>query len=120
MRFILEQGFTVKVGMEEAYQQWMLENEPKLAAAHPEGMRYLGTFVVVFASEKESGFYRTLVELDSYGAMDRSAAAFKDPDSEFGKLLREASKFGDFDLRAPWSNSLYKAVVDATIVDPLT
>jgi hypothetical protein len=24
----------------------------------------------------------------------------------------------DWDLQAPWSNNLYKAVVDATIVDP--
>lgn len=120
MRFILEQGFSVKVGMEEAYQQWMVENEAKLAAAHPKGMRYLGTYVVVFSSEKQSGSYRTLVELDSYGAMDRSAAAFKDPDTEFGSLLRDASRFGDWDLAAPWSNSLYKAVVDATIMDPLT
>ena len=120
MRFILEQGFTVKVGMEEAYQQWMLENEAKLAAANPEGNRYIGTFVVVFSSDKESGSYRTLVELDSYAAMDHGAAVFKDPDSELGKLLRESSKFVDWDVHAPWSNSLYKAVVDATIVDPRT
>lgn len=120
MRFILEQGFTVKVGMEEAYQQWMVENEPKLAAANPEGNRYLGTFVVVFSSDKQNGSYRTLVELDSYAAMDAGAAAFKDPDSELGKLLRESSKFIDWDLQAPWSNNLYKAVVDATIVDPRT
>jgi len=40
--------------------------------------------------------------------------------SELGKLLRESSKFVDWDVHAPWSNSLYKAVVDATIVDPRT
>ncbi len=50
--------------------------------------------------------------------MDHGAAAFKDPDSDLGKLLRESSKFIDWDLQAPWNNSLYKSVVDATIVDP--
>ena len=120
MRFIQEIGFTIKVGQDEAYQQWMMENEAALAASVPEGMKYLGTFVVVFSSEKDSGSYRTLVELDSYGALDRSAAAFKDPDGEFGKLLRESSRFQDYALAAPWSNGLYKAVVDATIVDPQT
>lgn len=120
MRFIQEIGFTIKVGQEEAYQQWMMENEAALAASVPEGMKYVGTFAVVFSSEKKSGSYRTLVELDSYGALDRSAAAFKDPDGEFGKLLRESSKFEDYAVEAPWSNGLYKAVVDATIVDPQT
>ena len=120
MRFILEQGFTVKVGKEEAFQQWLAEHEAELAAAHPEGSRYLGTFVVIFTSEKQSGSYRTLVELDSYAALDAGAAASKDPNGEFGKLGREMSKFGDYDLSAPWSNSLYKAVVDATIIDPQT
>ena len=120
MRFIQEIGFTIKVGQDEAYQQWMMENEAALAASVPDGMKYLGTFVVVFSSEKDSGSYRTLVELDSYGALDRSAAAFKDPDNEFGKLLRESSRFEDYALAAPWSSGLYKAVVDATIVDPQT
>jgi hypothetical protein len=120
MRFIQEIGFTIKVGEEEAHQQWMIENEAALAASVPEGMHYLGTFAVVFSSEKRSGSYRTLVELDSYAALDRSAAAFKDPNGEFGKLLRESSKFQDFTLDAPWSSGLYKAVVDATIVDPQT
>ena len=120
MRFIQELGFTIKVGHEEAYQRWLIENEERFAAAHPEGCRYLGTFSVVFTTEKESGFYRTLVELDSYGALDRLAAASKDASSPFGRLIREASAFGDYDLAAPWSNGLYKAVVDASIWDPAT
>ena len=118
MRFISESGYTVKLGEEEAHQRWLEENEAALAAAMPEGVRYLGTFVTVFSSEKKSGFYKTYMELDSYGAMDRLAAANKDPESEFGRLMRESSRFGDYDLSAPWSNGLYKAVVDASIFDP--
>lgn len=120
MRFISESGYTVKLGEEEAHQKWLEQNEPALAASVPEGVRYLGTFVMVFTSEKESGFYKTYLELDSYGAMDRLAAATKDASSEWGRLLRESSQFGDYDLAAPWSNGLYKAVVDATIFDPPT
>ena len=54
MRFIQEFGFTVKVGQEEAHQQWMEENEEKYAKAHPEG-GYLGTFATVFSTDKQSG-----------------------------------------------------------------
>jgi hypothetical protein len=120
MRFIQEFGFTVKLGQEEAHQRWMVENEEAFARSHPEGTRYLGTFSAVLSSEKQAGFYRTFIELDSYAALDRLAAANKDPSSEFGRLNREWSAFGDYDLNAPWSNGLFKAVVDATIWDPVT
>ena len=48
------------------------------------------------------------------------AAAAKDGEGEFGRLLRESSRFGDYDLSAPWSQGLFKAVVDATVWDPPT
>ncbi len=118
MRFIQEFGFSVKVGMEEEHQAWLVENEPKLAEAFPEGVRYLGTFSTVFSSEKKSGFYKVYFELDSYGAMDRIAAAVKDESSPLGTLIREQARFGETSWDAPWSNGLYKAVVDATIFDP--
>jgi len=118
MRFIQEFGFTIKVGEEEAYQQWLVENEPALAAASPPGTQYLGTFSTIFTSEKQSGWYKTYIELDSYGAMDRVAAALKDASTDFGRLMRDSSRFGDYDHAAPWSTGLYKAVVDATIWDP--
>ena len=118
MRFIQEFGYTVKIGQEEAHQRWLAENEEKLAQAHPEGARYLGTFATVFTTDKQAGGYRSFVELDSYAVMDRLAAAAKDGSSEFGRLNREWSAFGDWDLNAPWSQGLYKAVVDATIWDP--
>ena len=120
MRFIQEFGFTVKLGQDEAHQQWMAKNEEKYAKAHPEGVRYLGTFATVFSTDKQAGSYRTFIELDSYAALDRLAAASKDSTSKFGKLSREWSRFGDFDLNAPWSQGLFKAVIDATIWDPPT
>jgi hypothetical protein len=120
MRFIQEFGYTVKVGQEEAHQKWLADNEPALAAAMPAGTKYLGTFVTVYSSEKRSGWYKSYYELDSYGAMDRLAAATKDASSDFGKLMRDSSQFGDYDHAAPWSNGLYKAVVDSSIFDPKT
>jgi hypothetical protein len=120
MRFIQEYGFTVKIGQEEAYQQWLIENEAALAAAAPAGTKYLGTFVTVFSSEKQSGWYKSYMELDSYGALDTLATANRDESSEFSRLMREASRFGDYDHAAPWSSGLYKAVVDATVWDPQT
>ncbi len=120
MRFISEYGYTVKLGQEEAYQQWLRENETAFAASHPEGVKYLGNFTMIFSSEKQSGFYKVYLELDSYAALDRLAEANKDASSDFGRLNREISQFGDYDLAAPWSNGLYKAVVDASIFDPTT
>jgi hypothetical protein len=41
----------VKVGQDEAHRRWMLENEEALAAARPEGTRYLGPFTTVFTTD---------------------------------------------------------------------
>ena len=120
MRFIQEFGYTVRIGQDEAHQKWLVENEKKLAKVHPKGTKYMGTFVVIFSTDKQSGNYRSFVELDSYGAMDKLAAAGKDPTSDFAMLMKEWSAFGDYDLNAPWSQGLFKAVVDATIWDPPT
>jgi hypothetical protein len=120
MRFIQSFGYTVKVGQDGAHQKWVVENDERLKAAAPKGSKYIGTFAVVFSSEKQAGSYRFLMELDSYGAMDTGAATMKDPKSEWAKLLLESSKFSDLDLNAPWSNELMKDVVDATVWDPKT
>lgn len=118
MRLIYEIGFTVKLGKEEAYQRWLAENEAKVAAAQPPGGKYLGTFAVIFTSEKQSGFYRSFAELDSYAAIDSYAEQMKDEQSALGRLGREESEFIDYDPNAAWSNGLYKLVVDASIFDP--
>jgi hypothetical protein len=118
MRFIQEIGYTVKIGKDEAHQRWLIENDAALRAAAPKGTKYIGTFAVVMSSEKSAGSYKQLIELDSYGALDAAAAANKDPKSELGRLLRDWSQFIDTDLAAPWSNSILKDVIDATIWDP--
>jgi hypothetical protein len=118
MRFIQEYGYSVKVGQEEAHQKWLTANEEKFAASHPQGAKYLGTFGMVYSSEKTAGFYKTYIELDSYAALDTLAAAAKDKKSAFARMLREVTEFSDLAWDAPWSSSLFKAVVDSTIWDP--
>lgn len=118
MRFIREYGYTVKIGKDEAHQRWLIENDAALRAAQPNGNKYIGTFAVVLSSEKEAGSYKALFELDSYGAMDIAAADGKDPKSAFGRLMRDVSQFFDTDLTAPWSDTLMKDVIDATVWDP--
>jgi hypothetical protein len=120
MRFIQEFGYSVKVGQDEAHQRWITENDAAIKASAPTGSVYVGAFAVVYGTEKQAGGYRLLTELDSYAALDASAAAAKDPDSEWGRLIREWSQFLDTDLAAPWSNGLLKNVLDATIWDPKT
>lgn len=120
MRFIQEFGYTVRVGQEEAHQRWLIENDDALRKAMPAGTAYIGTFAVVISSEKDAGSYRALYQLDSYAAMDKLAALNKDPHSDYGRLVRESTRFGDYDLAAPWSNTLLKDVVDASILDPQT
>lgn len=120
MRFIQEFGYSVTVGQDEAHQRWFIENDAALRAAAPPGSRFLGAYAVVFGSEKQAGSYRLLVELDSYAAMDVSAAAMLDAGSEWGRLVRESSQFIDTSVAAPWSSGLLKNVLDATIWDPKT
>jgi hypothetical protein len=120
MRFIQEFGYTVKVGQDEAHQRWLVENDARLRAAAPPGSKYIGTFAAIFSSEKQAGSYRFLMELESYAILDTLAAVSKDPDSEWGRLGRESSQFVDTDLNAPWSNTLMKDILDATVIDPTT
>ena len=118
MRFVQEWGYSVPPGMEEEHQSWVQANEEAMGAAAPRGTRLLGFYSNVFSSEKSAGFYRLFVELDSYAAMDAMASAMKDASSDFGRLVREHSRFWDPDYSAPFSNGLHKAVVDASIFDP--
>ncbi len=118
MRFIQEWGYSVPPGMEEEHQAWVQANEEALAAAAPGGTRLLGIFSNVYSSEKNAGFYRIFIQLDSYAALDTLATATKDAASDFGRLIREHSRFFDLDYSAPFSNGLHKAVADATIFDP--
>jgi hypothetical protein len=118
MRFISEFGYTVKLDQNEAHQRWLMEHDAAIRASSPPGTRYIGTFAVVMSTEKQAGSYKALFELDSYGALDATAAATKDPNNEYGRLVREVGQFIDNDLAAPWSNTLLKDVLDATVWDP--
>jgi hypothetical protein len=115
MRFIDEIGFSLKPGQEQAFQQWLVKNEDALAKAYPKGSKYLGTFVVIYNAEKAGGDWRTLVEVDSYGTLDKVAAAGKDPKNELSRLTQEAVNFFDASPLAPQGRSLMKAVADATV-----
>jgi hypothetical protein len=115
MDFIAEFGFDVKQGKARDFQEWLSENESKLAQACPSGVEYIGTYAVIYTSEKEAGAYRQLFRMDSYGAQDTLAAAMKDEGGTFAKLFEETSQFVDLDREANWSSGLYKAVTDTSI-----
>lgn len=117
MKFIHQQGYTVRAGQDEAHQRWIVENDDALRAASPPGLRYIGTFGVIFSSEKTGGGYIRLVELESYAAMDTWAEAMKDPTSEWARLNIEREQFLDPDVGSPWSNGLWKNLVGAAVWD---
>lgn len=117
MALIEEFGFTVLEGQEEAFQEWLRQNEETFRQSHPAGIRYLGTYGVVFSSEKQAGTYRVLLELDNYAAIDTLSEALKDADSDFGRMVREHASFSPVDPSLPWSQSLYRSVVDIAVFD---
>jgi hypothetical protein len=115
MDFIAEYGFDIKQGKAQDFQRWLSENESKFAAACPSGAEYIGTYAVVSSSEKHSGGYRQLFRMESYGSQDTMAAAMKEGGA-FATLLGEMFQFVDRDRGADWSQSLYKAVTDASVM----
>lgn len=115
---IQEIGYSVPPGREEDHQAWVLANEASLRAATPAGIELIGIFAMVYSSEKNAGFYRIFMKLESYAGLDRLSEAMKDADSDFGRLIREHSGFMDLSWGAPASNGLHKAVVDAAVFDP--
>jgi hypothetical protein len=116
--FISEQGYEIKFGMEEEYQQWLIEHRDEMRRSMPAGIEYIGSYVVAMGNGYEGGSWRDLFRLDSYGAMDRMAAASKDPNSDFGRLAREWNKFVDVSRHPErWTQILLKNVVDATVIN---
>ena len=114
MRFIVEQGFDVKEGKVREYQEWLQANEDEIVTHCPEGIEYLGTYTAIYTSEKSAGTFKSYWQMDSYAAHDRFAAAMRE-DSRFSELIGEATSFVDQANDANWSNSLFKAVVDASV-----
>jgi hypothetical protein len=117
MRIIDMQGFCVRLDRQTEFQDWLRKNEGRIRSSYPAGTEYGGVYAAVYSSEKQAGEYFWLDILDSYGAMDTLAALGKDADSEYAKVGREMMEYIDFDRASPYSRTLMKAVVDATIVD---
>jgi len=117
VQFISENGFSVRVGRQEACQRWLEANEARMASSYPEGTEFLGIYVSVYTSEKTAGAYRVLERLSSYADIDRLAALAKDETSEYAKVRREFNQFIDPDPHADWSQTLLKRATDATILD---
>jgi hypothetical protein len=115
--FISEQGYEIKFGLEEEYQQWLIDHRDELKRAMPAGVEYLGSYAVVMGNGYEGGSWRDLLRLDSYAALDRIAAESKDPETAMGRLFRESVRFVDV-TRHPerWTQVLMKNVIDATVI----
>ena len=111
-------GFNVPPGRNRAFQEWVRANSEPLGSAAPAGVELVGIYASVLATEKHSGFYKVIWRLDSYGAMDRFAAA-AGQNREFARLMDEFGSFGDVRIGADFSGELLKAVSDITIwADP--
>jgi hypothetical protein len=116
--FISEQGYEIKFGLEEEYQQWLIDHRDELKRAMPAGVEYIGSYALVMGNGYEGGSWRDLFRLDSYAALDRMAAESKDPNSQMGRLLRESIRFVDVTRRPErWTQVLLKNVIDATVIN---
>jgi hypothetical protein len=116
MNFIAEFGFDIKQGKAREFQEWLSGAESKLAAACPAGVEYVGTYAVIYSSEKHAGGFRQFLRMESYASQDALAAAGKEG-GDFAALLKEMNEFVDQDRAADWSNSLFKKVTEASIWD---
>ena len=113
MAFIAQVAGDLKEGKAREFQQWLEANEKDLANAHPDGARYIGTYFMIYG-DRSSGSVHTLIEMDDYGTQDTLAAAGKDPDNVYGKLVNELVGFID-QQSSNYTQALYKAVTDATL-----
>lgn len=111
MSLIMEYGFDIKVGELSDFQAWLSENESKLADSCPAGVEYVGTYGVIYSSEKHAGGCRQYFRLASYGAQDALSAAVKESGA-FATLLNDMNRFVDREKGADWSNGLYRSMSD--------
>ena len=114
MEFLVISGYDVKAGKAREFQTWVRDNIEALRDNMPAGIELVGIYATMFSSEKEAGSFRTVIRMDSYGAMDTFAAAAAE-ESEFARLLDEMGSFGDVRIGAGGSNELLKSVADITI-----
>ena len=83
----------------------------------PDGVEYLGTYLVAFSSEKGTGEYRTLWRLQSYASLDVLEEATRDPDSEWGRVQREVTQFVDLPIGAELSSLTLRPLIAAVLWD---
>ena len=114
MDFLNVGGFSVPPGKNREFQEWVRANSAALAQAMPKGIELVGIYASMFSSEKHTGAYKAIFRLDSYGAMDRFAAAIGE-NPELARLMNELGKFSDVRLGADYSSELLKSVADITI-----
>ncbi len=114
MDFLVIGGYDIPPGKALEFQSWVRENHQALNQATPDGIELVGIFSSMFTSEKNSGAFKTVWRLDSYGAMDRFAAAVQ-ANPEFRGLLDEMGAFQDVRLGSGNSSELLKSVVDISI-----
>ena len=114
MDFLAITGFDVKPGKSRELQEWARANSAALSANAPDGIELVGIYAAMFSSEKQTGHYRIIWRMDSYGAMDRFAAAVPG-NPELARLMDELDSFTDYRLGTGSSNELLKSVADTTI-----
>ena len=114
MDFLVISGFSVPPGKSREFQEWVRANSAAYSEAAPEGIELVGVYASMFSSEKNSGHYKTIWRMDSYGAMDRFAAA-AGSNPELTRLLEEYGSFTDERLGTDSSSELLKSVADTTI-----
>ncbi len=112
MNFLYIVGFDVPPQKEREFQKWVQANSQAFHEALPEGLALLGIYSDIFSSEKESGRYKLMVRMDSYGAIDRLAAS---NNPKLAQLLKELGDFNDVRIGAHSSSSLMKTVADIVI-----
>ena len=117
MAMIQAVGYSIKRGQEEAYQKWIEDNDELVRKGVPEGVEYLGTYIVAFSSEKGTGEYRTLWRLQSYASFDVLEEATRDPDSEWGRVQREVTKFLDAPIGGEYSSAILRPLIGAVLWD---
>ncbi|MEM7119178.1 MAG: hypothetical protein AAF614_42565 [Chloroflexota bacterium] len=113
MDFLYTVGFDVPAEQEHAFRSWVQQNLAAWSEAMPEGIKMVGIYSDIFSSEKGSGRYKIVLQLDSYGAMDKLGN--QEVDETFTKLMNEFNGFHDVRIGAGESNSLMKSVADIVI-----
>ena len=93
-------------------QAWLSENDADLRSTAPEGTTYVGVYSPIFSSSKYPTEVFLVYSANSYGDLDRLAAA---SGSQFGQLIGEWDGFLADDPALKMSKVLYKSLTAATV-----